>query len=644
MTSDLNVVPIVDDAETTQNKATMCDQVIYNEAETQCDSILKRSVAVQTLANKKQRKQKHKRKQSLKKICQTPIRVKRKDLTVKPTKLFGSEVKEQPNNGQQKQDDDDIDGLDVDDGQDDDCNDGLCVSDDDLSFEEDENDEDYVYSESGESSDEDDQTPVNERKFIVFESMLDKLFISCKECGSLCEIKKTNTGSMVTIKTVCCNNHTFEWRSQPELNRKPAGNILIPSAVVFIGSTYESTKQLFHALNMNFVNKEQFYKVQDEVILPTINKTYNTQQKEIIDEIKKQDQAIDLCGDGRSDSPGHNAKYGTYSLMDESSGKIIDFSLVHVGEVSSSNAMENEGCQRSLNNVLSKKIKVRSLTTDRHTQITAELRKKYPSIIHQYDVWHLSKWVTKKLSKKAKKKGNEDLIKWIQSVSNHLWWSAKTCNGDPEMLQEKWVSILHHVVNKHRWKKSTKFRKCSHGRLSRSKERKTKWLKPGSPAHIAMEEVVMNKKLLKDISKLTEFHHTGSLEVFHSLLLKYAPKRLHFSYQGMVARTQLAVIDHNSNVKRQQALVKRGKNMGAKRYNVVFPKGKKKWVVKPIMEDKSYSFVKELMKEVLMYSNNRKRTKSTKPSTIPKNIASLPKPSKDDIISKHKSRMAKNIT
>ena len=54
---------------------------------------------------------------------------------------------------------------------------------DDLSF--DENDADYVYSESGESSDEDVQTLVNERKFIVFESMVDQLFISCKECGSL---------------------------------------------------------------------------------------------------------------------------------------------------------------------------------------------------------------------------------------------------------------------------------------------------------------------------------------------------------------------------------------------------------------------------------------------------------------------------
>ena len=82
---------------------------------------------------------------------------------------------------------------------------------------------------------------------------------------------------------------------------------------------------------------------------------------------------------------------------------------------------------------------------------------------------------TKKLCKKAKKKGNEELSKWIQAVSHHLWWSAQTCNGDPELLQEKWLSILQHVVNKHKWRKATgkMFHKCAHGKLSRSKVRKT---------------------------------------------------------------------------------------------------------------------------------------------------------------------------
>ena len=161
-------------------------------------------------------------------------------MTGKPINLFGSEVVQQPVPAQQTQDID-VDELDVgDEGNYD------YVDKDDFSSEENEdekdNDQDYVYSESSESSDEDVQTLVNERKFIVFESKPDQLFITCKECGSLCEIEKNHTRSMVKIKTVCCNNHIFEWRSQPDLNNLPAGNVLIPSAIVFTGGTYEPIK------------------------------------------------------------------------------------------------------------------------------------------------------------------------------------------------------------------------------------------------------------------------------------------------------------------------------------------------------------------------------------------------------------------
>ena len=75
-----------------------------------------------------------------------------------------------------------------------------------------ESDEDYSCSESESTTDESDEEGLkNEKKFIVFESMLDQLFITCKTCGSLCEIKKSNTCSMVSVKVTCCNNHTFHW-------------------------------------------------------------------------------------------------------------------------------------------------------------------------------------------------------------------------------------------------------------------------------------------------------------------------------------------------------------------------------------------------------------------------------------------------
>ena len=50
----------------------------------------------------------------------------------------------------------------------------------------------------------------------------------------------------------------------------------------------------------------------------------------------------------------------------------------------------------------------------------------------------------------------------------------------------------------------------------------------------------------------------GDLEVFNGRRLKYCPKRCHFSPKGMVARSQLAVMDHNENVGRKQAVTQTG--------------------------------------------------------------------------------------
>ena len=71
------------------------------------------------------------------------------------------------------------------------------------------------------------------------------------------------------------------------------------------------------------------------------------------------------------------------------------------------------------------------------------------------------------------------------------------------------------------------------------------WLKPDTEAITALQNIVFNPNLLGSLHYLVEFLHTGNLEVYHALYNKWAPKRLHFSYQAMVARSQLAVIDFN---------------------------------------------------------------------------------------------------
>lgn len=109
----------------------------------------------------------------------------------------------------------------------------------------------------------------------------------------------------------------------------------------------------------------------------------------------------------------------------------------------------------------------------------------------------------------------------------------KVQNTFPFLLyRERWISILHHVTNKHEWSGSSKFSRCGHAPLSDDTRNKA-WLKPDSPSFLALKAVVLEKRLLSACPKLAQFCHTGNLEVFHSMLLKYLPKRQHFTYEGM---------------------------------------------------------------------------------------------------------------
>ena len=111
--------------------------------------------------------------------------------------------------------------------------------------------------------------------------------------------------------------------------------------------------------------------------------------------------------------------------------------------------------------------------------------------------------------------------------------------------------------------------------------------------------MVFDKNLLKDIKQLTLSCHTGTLEVYHSVQTKYLPKRQHFSYKGMVARTQLAALDHNANTGREQATSSKGASEGELRYKVVYPKRSKEWIAKPVMEKTTRHHLKPMLDAII---------------------------------------------
>ena len=95
--------------------------------------------------------------------------------------------------------------------------------------------------------------------------------------------------------------------------------------------------------------------------------------------VAKEAGFVNLNGDGKCDSPGHNAKCGVYTMMGNA-GKIMTLSLVQCSEVTSSNAMEKEGFERCLQE-LEQQITVQRNAIDRHLLISMSMDKK--SLPHQ---------------------------------------------------------------------------------------------------------------------------------------------------------------------------------------------------------------------------------------------------------------------
>ena len=195
-----------------------------------------------------------------------------------------------------------------------------------------------------------------------------------------------------------------------------------------------------------------------------------------------------------------------------------------------------------------------------------------------------------KLSSKTQQNGCDQLLPWIQSISNHLWWCAATCDGNVVLLREKWKSVLHLIVNKHKGTGNTLFHQCHHRRIPSSEAKNICWRKPGSPAHLALEDVVLNTKLLKDLAKLTDFCRTGKIEVCHSVMLKYCSKQEHktgtYFLQRHGCQDAICGLSHQCNAERPQALVQSGEDADQKRFKACFPKAHKRWVVKPISQKK----------------------------------------------------------
>lgn len=63
-------------------------------------------------------------------------------------------------------------------------------------------------------------------------------------------------------------------------------------------------------------------------------------------------------------------------------------------------------------------------------------------------------------------------LHFLQSIINHIYWIASSSSEEPEK-EEKWLSLLNHIVNIHVHKDNKLFKACTHETVDRQ------WIKAG---------------------------------------------------------------------------------------------------------------------------------------------------------------------
>ncbi|XP_035037101.1 uncharacterized protein LOC118123687 isoform X1 [Hippoglossus stenolepis] len=430
-----------------------------------------------------------------------------------------------------------------------------------------------------------------EKKYIVYGSCLLKLFETCPVCQRLCEITPRSRGTFVAIDQLCRDCSFFrQWKSQPVCGSTPAGNIHLSAAIYFSGASFFQLEKIFKAMHISVFQYDTFRRHASMYLEPSILHKWKIGQEVLLQQLSQKDSII-IGGDMRTDSPGHSAKYGSYSVMHLERNTIIDIQLVQSNEVGGSYHMELEGLKRSLEHLAENGITLDYIVTDRHPQVQKYLKDN--DIKQFYDIWHLEKGLSKKLDKIAKDKDCQILKKWQRSIKNHVYWTATSSSSGPEKVA-RWMSLVNHLQDVHTHEDPI-FPRFEHPVTPTTA--RSKWFEPGSKSLYKVEKALLNKRALKDVEKLSLQNQTSSLEAFHSVILSFAPKNVVFPFIGMLCRLYLSAMHFNENADRTQETTSSGKPI----YKIKFPKANRgQCTAKPVKTgtDKTgptYGYIQELM-------------------------------------------------
>ncbi|XP_073730808.1 uncharacterized protein [Misgurnus anguillicaudatus] len=233
---------------------------------------------------------------------------------------------------------------------------------------------------------------IGQKASIVYESMLKHLVtflplpigrcnfietvtnVSCHASGPF-EVHLSSRGTGTVIHWMCSKGHkVWVCNSQPTLKYgMHAGDFMMATNILLSGNNYYKVAHLFNYMNMGFLGKDTFFKIQDTYCIGAIKNVWEEKRSAAIQRVKNKDGIV-ILADGRMDSPGYCAQYCSYTAMENDSKKIISVVTIDKRQTSRNSViMEKEAFVRTMDKLLGE-VKIAEICTDAHTQIASVMR------------------------------------------------------------------------------------------------------------------------------------------------------------------------------------------------------------------------------------------------------------------------------
>lgn len=135
-------------------------------------------------------------------------------------------------------------------------------------------------------------------------------------------------GTGATFTTTCDCRNTFTWQTQPNHKRMPLCNLILAAAAFFTGCSPTRLINSLKYAGLCIFSFTTYNRIQTAYLVPAVRGLWDRCQAAMFRD--RGDRPVKLAGDGRCDSPGHSAKYCSYSLMDAATSEVLHCELLQV--------------------------------------------------------------------------------------------------------------------------------------------------------------------------------------------------------------------------------------------------------------------------------------------------------------------------